>query len=82
MRYLLSLIRRFTRRPYASPEDCTLHDVIERGVYRYRCARCGECFVCGHTQIDYTYWVCRDGTHIQSTPSPGIRAESTPKTKQ
>lgn len=57
---------------------CTLHDGIERGVHPYRCHVCGGCFVCQHSQTTVgssTHWICRDGTRVPSTPSPGTPAE-------
>ena len=39
--------------------DCTLHEVVEAGVYPYRCHRCSRCFPCGHWLIGYRLWVCR-----------------------
>ena len=56
---------------------CTLHDVVERGVYPYRCHRCGECFVCKHTlvfigQTGQRAWRCANGSIVPSTPSPGV----------
>ena len=66
--------RVFDRKP-----RCTLHDVVERGVYPYRCSRCGECFVCRHFLFfdevgERHYWLCRDGSggRVPTTPSPGV----------
>lgn len=66
--------RVFDRRPRPGP--CTLHDVIERGVYPYRCHRCGKCFVCAHTQTTYQRgqlaWVCADGCIVPARFTPGV----------
>ncbi len=65
------------------PIPCTLHTVVEGGwngqplVHPYRCARCGRCFVCQHSQWgpDNCLWVCFDKARIRSTPNPGTPAE-------
>lgn len=41
-------------------------------VYPYRCSRCERCFICGHRQIDYTYWVCHDGHLKETTFDQGV----------
>lgn len=57
---------------------CTVHDTKEYHpmpgiwVYPYRCSRCERCFICGHRQIDYTYWVCHDGHLKETTFDQGV----------
>lgn len=61
----------------SSPAACTMHTVQElnnegQWVYPYRCSRCGGCFLCAHTLIDYAYWVCADGYRKPTLPDPGV----------
>ena len=57
---------------------CTLHEVQEYipseaiWIYPYRCSRCKQCFLCGHKQENYEYWVCADGFKMPTTPDPGV----------
>lgn len=66
--------------PWRRP--CTMHAVIENGVYPYRCVRCGSCFLCqhtAHTHPDGTRcWICPDGAHFPATPSPGVPVTVSP----
>lgn len=53
---------------------CDLHEVIENGVYPYRCSNCGQCFVCGHWLIGMSWWVCSwwPFRRVSTRPSPGV----------
>lgn len=58
--------------PPASPAACGVHEVTERGLYPYRCDRCGQCFCCAHALIGYRFWTCPDGQRVPTTPSAGV----------
>ena len=63
MRYLRS-----PRKPL-----CTIHEVIECGIYPYRCSKCGRCFICGHIRVGYRWWLCLHPLGLARTRfSPGV----------
>ena len=67
MRYLFRLITHLAGNP-----TCTLHWVVEKGVYPYRCSHCEGCFACEHLRLGYRWWLCPTGRLHRVDMDPGV----------